>query len=634
VNRLRRTWRSRRIDERGYVAILVAVLIPTVFMVCAAFAVDTGNWYAQQKNIQSAADAAALAGVPYLPNDMTDAITTAKTVAARNGYTDGTKGTTVTVSLGARPTQLKVVISTPVHNSFGQVIGLSTTQLTRTAVADYQGPSPMGSPCNTFGNEPASGGGTSSLLPTGTALAAVGTRYANCSSNPAYWPTIEGPETDKQQGDRYQTLACASNDSQNCANNQNSEYNKLGYVMVVKVQAAAVNTPVAIQLYDPAYIGDTQYCSDNPTSGFVASMNPWVGTDAPSRYGRTTVDSDGNPVSPASSSTGAPYCPGDDQPGSTSTHLMTTSFALRQQTDTLDPQKGAIISGCVKQYTGQLAVPTADELTATVTTGSGSKKTTKANPDYNDQLAQVYHNWTSLCTFTPTRAGDYYLQVQSDVAAGGTSTAQTGTTDPTNGNKVYPPIIYSGNTNVGSSTYTPITTGAGDNSFAVRAVTATGHQNDVSVSGYQSMAIFANAPGATSTFNLIRVLPGAAGQFVTFSFFDAGDATDSGTVKVAPPADALGTVKTKPFPGNCAAVGGNAGTGSSSSTCQFTITNTNNNGKIETMTIPIPGDYSCNYASMGGCWYQVTISFTGGHAVHDVTTWDAQVVGDPVRLIQ
>ncbi len=58
-----------------------------------------------------------------------------------------------------------------------------------------------------------------------------------------------------------------------------------------------------------------------------------------------------------------------------------------------------------------------------------------------------------------------------------------------------------------------------------------------------------------------------------------------------------------------------------------------NNGKVETITIPIPGDYTCNFASLGGCWYRVNIGFGGG-GVHDVTTWDATVIGDPVRLIK
>jgi hypothetical protein len=268
----------------------------------------------------------------------------------------------------------------------------------------------------------------------------------------------------------------------------------------------------------------------------------------------------------------------------------------------------------VKQYTGQIAAPTANQLKA-------------SNGSYNQQLAQTFHNWTPLCTFTPTRDGDYYLEVQSNVAAGGSSNTNT------NGNS---PIIYSGNTNVGNPSYTPITTGNGDNSFAVRAVTGTGLENSVSVSGLSSMAIFANATGASSSFNLIRVLPGAAGNFIEFSFYDVGDATGSGTIQVTPPGDATGTVLTTPFPTGCSAAGGNAGSGvrTSATNCTVTISNSTNNGQVETMDIPIPGDYNCNYASMGGCWYKITVAFGSGNSVHDVTTWDADVVGDPVRLIQ
>ncbi|HET6940372.1 MAG TPA: hypothetical protein VFI19_17270, partial [Nocardioides sp.] len=58
-----------------------------------------------------------------------------------------------------------------------------------------------------------------------------------------------------------------------------------------------------------------------------------------------------------------------------------------------------------------------------------------------------------------------------------------------------------------------------------------------------------------------------------------------------------------------------------------------NNGKTETITIPIPTDYTCNTTSFGGCWYRVQIGFGTG-SVHDVTTWDATIIGDPVRLIK
>jgi hypothetical protein len=49
------------------------------------------------------------------------------------------------------------------------------------------------------------------------------------------------------------------------------------------------------------------------------------------------------------------------------------------------------------------------------------------------------------------------------------------------------------------------------------------------------------------------------------------------------------------------------------------------------MGIPIPYDYSCNYADPLGCWLRVNFAFPA--AVQDTTTWTAQLAGDPVRLI-
>ena len=43
-------------------------------------------------------------------------------------------------------------------------------------------------------------------------------------------------------------------------------------------------------------------------------------------------------------------------------------------------------------------------------------------------------------------------------------------------------------------------------------MTATGKEKSVAVSGYNHMPIFVNSEAASVNFNLIRVLPGAAGQ--------------------------------------------------------------------------------------------------------------------------
>ena len=48
--------------------------------------------------------------------------------------------------------------------------------------------------------------------------------------------------------------------------------------------------------------------------------------------------------------------------------------------------------------------------------------------------------------------------------------------------------------------------------------------------------------------------------------------------------------------------------------------------------IPIPNDYNCNPATLGGCWFSVQITFPS--AVTDFTTWTANIGGDPVRLIE
>ena len=58
------------------------------------------------------------------------------------------------VELGATATQLRVTVTSTVANQFGAVIGVRAHHAHASATADYQGPAPMGSPCNTFGNEP------------------------------------------------------------------------------------------------------------------------------------------------------------------------------------------------------------------------------------------------------------------------------------------------------------------------------------------------------------------------------------------------------------------------------------------------------------------------------------------------
>ena len=108
--------------------------------------------------MQKAADAAALAGAVFMPENTNGiAFTTAKDIAAKNGYQDGADGVTVDVEPGQHPNQLKVTINETVKNSFAvRRSAIGSTDLGRHAVGEYQRPVSMGSPINQFGNDPRS----------------------------------------------------------------------------------------------------------------------------------------------------------------------------------------------------------------------------------------------------------------------------------------------------------------------------------------------------------------------------------------------------------------------------------------------------------------------------------------------
>ena len=77
---------ARRRDEHGYVLALTALIILPLLLI-SAMAVDYGGWYSQGARMQRAADAAALAGVVWLP-DLATATTVAQSTAKANGYDD------------------------------------------------------------------------------------------------------------------------------------------------------------------------------------------------------------------------------------------------------------------------------------------------------------------------------------------------------------------------------------------------------------------------------------------------------------------------------------------------------------------------------------------------------------------
>lgn len=138
-------------QSRGQVVVIFAGAM-MLFAMLSAAVIDLSWYWTSNLRIQRAADAAALAGVVWLPGNPGQAIATARAEAVKNGYTHGVGGYTVTpVPDPSNDRRLMVNITGPVGTYFARIVGISSFQASRDAKADFVLPVPMGSPENYYG---------------------------------------------------------------------------------------------------------------------------------------------------------------------------------------------------------------------------------------------------------------------------------------------------------------------------------------------------------------------------------------------------------------------------------------------------------------------------------------------------
>lgn len=139
------------VGEMGLALILTSLLLVPM-MIFAAFGVDLASWYARANTLQTAADAAALAGSPYMP-DLARADTVVDAILKQNGLEDGIDSLLVTAVQGADENSLIVTLTdTDVDRYFSQVFRGKQT-IVRTSEAVFHLPIPMGSPLHYFGGD-------------------------------------------------------------------------------------------------------------------------------------------------------------------------------------------------------------------------------------------------------------------------------------------------------------------------------------------------------------------------------------------------------------------------------------------------------------------------------------------------
>ena len=107
--------------------------------------------------------------------------------------------------------------------------------------------------------------------------------------------------------------------------------------------------------------------------------------------------------------------------------------------------------------------------------------------------------------------------------------------------------------------------------------------------------------------------------------FDVGDSAGTGTITVLAPADSNVTFK------NCTGIGPVAG---NLATCSISANSTTHQGKWQTISVPIPSNYTCNDSLATGCWVKLKYAYGAGNQPNDTTSWSANIEGDPVRLVE
>lgn len=650
--------------QHGYVMVMFALLLVPLLLM-AGLAVDVGHWYSRTSDMRRAADAAALAGVVWLPDEAA-ARTAALAAAARNGFVpSSTVSITVTASTQSER-RLKVTIrDRQVGSFFYTSLGGKNLDLTRTSFAEYVLAVPMGSPRNFFG--------------TGTLLA----NYTATGITPEYlYQSVNPYCTDKQNGDRYQSGYFNDVGTGTCTNTVNSEYRTSGYSMYIEAPEDR-SAPIDVKLYDARYstsavtwpitgpdscVTDYVYpATPSWTVGTSTATNPPVTYHAPIRYQTRTTDTGTNwsPASPGTAiTTGSFQNKGVrtrvEYPNviNWSANATTTNWAVGPNSNNITingPAQYQTRTSNNGTWTATINVLNAGEsvtrqgnrtryrtgsyqttTTCTPTTvtytdpvidsfrqGGNDSYTytlyaadnTPLNDDDNPQICQqTFASNTPFETFTGQNS---YLGSRR-----WNTLCSINTTDPsgryilkvTNSGAISSPL------NDGSNQWGLVAKyrTAGDGLCDGRTDTRCPR-----VYGKDAISVRAAANTSVASFYLAEIEPEHAGKKLKLELFDPGEGGKS--IEIMKPSGTDGNTWT---PAKFSWKANTSPVTSGTNVDELDVTANKFNGKLVEITIDLAG-YS---PPSNNDWWQIRYTFTG--AVTDRTTWSARIIGDPVHLVE
>jgi len=664
---------GRRDGEQGYIMVMFGLLLVPLLLM-AGLAVDVGHWYSRTSDMRRAADAAALAGVVWLPDEAA-ARTAALAAAARNGFVPSSTIEITVTSSTQSDRRLKVTIRDKrVGSFFYSSLGGSTQDFSRTSFAEYVLPVPMGSPRNFFG--------------TGTLLQ----KYTATGITPEFlYQSVNPYCTDKVNGDRYQSgffnapvyKQSNGNEWTTCATNANTEYRTSGYSMYIEAPEGRT-APIDVKLYDARYseaavswqVQGADSCTQEPVYPATAwTYGTGTGTKVmtgPVKYSYKNRTSDTNwsatiELKDGESATGRAAnllrwqypnvinwskttttstwtlggtnantdvtisAPAEYQTRATATSTTWSTPAIYLAGSDTYKNKGPLFryrtgtyqtqSVCVPTYT-TVTDPVVDDYrqsgTDNYTYTLYAADNTPLNDEDNPQICQQ--------TFTKDSAfdGTEYLGSRR-----WNTLCTIGTTQPSGR---YVLKVTNSGQRVGSATTQSMNDGSNQWGLVAKyATTGDGlcdGRNDVMcprVYGKDAISVRAASTASVASFYLAEILPEHAGKKLRLELFDPGEGGK--TIEIMKPSGTDGNTWT---PNSFSWKADTSPATSGSNVTSLDVTNDKFNGKLVEITIDLSG-YS---PPANNDWWQIRYTFRDNVTVTDRTTWSARIVGDPVHLVE
>ncbi len=581
--------RRSRNSHRGQVLVIAGgVLIPLIALV--GLIIDLGWYQSNVLRVQRAADAAALAGVVFLPGQVATGYTIAEQEATKNGYTDGS-GTVVTpVQDPGNPRRLNVTISTRVDTFFARIVGINTIPIARTASAEYVLPVPMGSPLNYYGvgcidmraagSDPlcitSGNSNSSSGVPNATASStALGRSAPSQLNSQGFWGVSFTMGGDSRNGDAYLPTRVSG------PTITNPEYDPAGYGYTVEIPGGGGGR---VYLFDPGFCGMPVV-----GSGRAGTGDEW-----------TTNMGGSNPQSVSTyfnlyNQNGTPFLLTDD----TLVWGSGGTFENERQVD----ESGLLGTGAPQYASGSNGVTRCDRAT---------------DPNY-----QYHLKWWRIPV--NLAAGKYRLQVTTTKVV----TASGGGT-----------VILDPNINAG--------VGAA-NRWGLEVTSTSGNPR---VYGSSRMAAYANVQTGVQTFYLAQIdRPSGAGKTIDIDLYDPGDVGGGAWLEVLNPDGNAYNAATFSYTShdksgtagesgtNVRCIQTNHGSSVPAGLPAYCPRSTDGSGSHFDaywlrISITLPSTYGLTGLTPGGepapGWWKVRYTVGGGN---DTTTWAVTIRGNPVHLV-